>query len=137
MRKTAEQTATEILYKCALSEEHKRNLMVGGATALNPIFGGITASITKPEGDPTPQFLGTLGGGVLGAYAGALLGVSPYLRNMKSVKKLIERALLQRRFPISLWVGGYGGGSLGGYLAQRNMANTRTKLENKELASDY
>ncbi len=133
MFKTAEQTATEVLYKCAMSE-HTRNALVGGATAVNPVIGGIAASMSKPKGDPTSQFWGTLGGGMAGAVAGSGLVVAALLRNPAGRQRLMQ--MLESQVVPKAWqVPGYAGMGLGGYLAQRKMVGTRRRLEEEDLSA--
>lgn len=111
MRKTASQIADVVLMKIAEigEHEHLRNILAGGlGGAISPLVGGIAASVTKPEGDPTHQFWGTLGGSALGAAALGGLG-----------------GAIAPKSPIPALIGGVLGGGLGGYGAQRYMAGGR------------
>lgn len=113
MKKTASQIADAVLRKSAESSsgEHIRNLMVGGAGALSPLVGGIAASASKPEGDDTSQFAGTLGGSLLGQIIGSSIG----------------HGVSKGRLAPTL-AGMFAGGGLGSYGAQRLMASRRGDL---------
>jgi hypothetical protein len=104
--------------KKALSDnaEHARNVLVGGVGgAANPLLAGILASATKPEGDDTSQFWGTLGGSLAGQLAGGGIG------------RAISSA--GRGSPVPTVVGALSGGALGGYGAQRLMALRRAERD--------
>ena len=117
MKKTASEIADTVLYKCAKGklysedDERLRNILIGGATGLNPLIGAIAASASKAPGDPTQQFWGTLGGGMGGAVLGSTAGT------------LLSRVA---RMPLNvpIWAAHLGAGA-GGYGAQRLMANKR------------
>lgn len=124
MNKTASQIADQVVAKLAAdsdSDERLRNALVGGlGGAVDPLLAGIAASASKPEGDDTSQFWGTLGGSLGGRIAGAGLG--------HGIGRALGTGSVAPRV-----LGMLAGGGGGGYGAQRLMASRRGDNARKNI----